>query len=135
MPSFCIFNFIVLMIFQLGAVLHFERSHCKGYLHWRSLLKRLQNILASFDGISLYTNILHAHGLEALSYWINKHPGNLYERFSKQFVLESGRLILENNNCKFNDEFFVQMRWFWDGNDICSYICNVKYGSFWTNIL
>ena len=66
-------------------------------------------ILATFEVISLYTNILHAYELEALSYWIDKHPGSLHKRFSKQFVLESARLILENNNCKFSDEIFVQI--------------------------
>ena len=64
-------------------------------------------ILSTFDVISLYTNIPHASGLEALSYWIDKHPGSLHKRFNKQFILESERRILENNNSKYNDEFFV----------------------------
>ena len=59
-------------------------------------------ILATFDVMRLYIYIPHAYGLEALSYWIDKPPGSLHERFSKQFVLESARLILENSNCKFN---------------------------------
>ena len=66
-------------------------------------------ILVTFDVISLYTNNAHAYGLEVLSYWIDKHPGNLHGKFNKKFVLESARLILENNNCKFNNEFFVQI--------------------------
>ena len=57
----------------------------------------------------MFTNIPHAYGLEALSDWIDKHPGNVHDRFSKQFVLESARLILENNNYKFNGDFFVQI--------------------------
>ena len=44
-----------------------------------------------------------------MSYWIDKRPGTLQERFNKQFVLESARLILKNNNRKFNDKFFVQI--------------------------
>ena len=40
-------------------------------------------ILATFEVIRFYTNILHAHELEALSYWIDKHAGSLHERFSK----------------------------------------------------
>ena len=40
---------------------------------------------------------------------LNEHFGSLYEKFNKQFVLESERPILENNNCKFNDEIFVQI--------------------------
>ena len=40
-------------------------------------------ILATFEVIHFYTNILHAYELEALSYWIDKHAGSLHERFSK----------------------------------------------------
>ena len=58
--------------------------------------------------ISLCTIILHAHEVEALSCWIDKHPGSLHEWFNKQFVSESTRLILENSNCRFNDECFLQ---------------------------
>ena len=47
--------------------------------------------------------------MEALSYWIDKHPVSLHERFNKQSVLESARLTLRSNNCKFNYEFFVQI--------------------------
>ena len=47
--------------------------------------------------------------MEALSYWIDKRPGSLHERFNKQFVLESKRLILENNNSKFNYEILLQI--------------------------
>ena len=45
----------------------------------------------------------------ALSYWIHKYPSTLNEQFSKEFVLEATRFILENNNCKFNNEFFRQI--------------------------
>ena len=47
--------------------------------------------------------------MEALSYWIDIHPVSLHERFNKQSVLESARLTLRSNNCKFNYEFFVQI--------------------------
>ena len=79
------------------------------FLERCSRVNKENTILATFDVISLYTNIPYAYGLEALSYWIDKHPGNVHDRFSKQFVLESARLILENNNYKFNGDFFVQI--------------------------
>ena len=69
----------------------------------------MKTILATFDVVDLYTNIPHAYGLEALYYQIDKHPGSLHERFNKEFVLESVTLILENNNCKLNDDFFVEI--------------------------
>ena len=64
-------------------------------------------ILATFDVISLYTNITLVCGLETLSYWVHKHPSRLQERFYKQSVLESARLTLKNQNCKFNGDFFL----------------------------
>ena len=69
----------------------------------------MKTILATFDVVDLYTNIPHAYGLEALYYQIDNHPGSLHERFNKEFVLESVTLILENNNCKLNDDFFVEI--------------------------
>ena len=65
--------------------------------------------LAAFNMLSLYTNIMHAYGLDALSYWIDKHPGSFHENFNKQFALKWRRCILQNNNCKFNNEFVVQI--------------------------
>ena len=89
--------------------------HVKGYVRENidffercSRVYSENTILASVDVITLYINFPHAYGLQALSYWINKHPGSLYEWFNKQLISESTRLILENNNCKFNLEFFVQ---------------------------
>ena len=55
----------------------------------------MKTVLATFDVVNLYTNIPHAY--EALSYWIDERPSSLHERFNKQFVFESERLILENN--------------------------------------
>ena len=63
----------------------------------------------TFDMKSLYTSISHDYGLEAISFWIEKHPDSLHSRFSKGFVLESIKIILENNNCSFNDEFYRQI--------------------------
>ena len=41
--------------------------------------------LVSFDIVSLYTNIPHNLGLESISFWLNKHPVLLAERFSIRF--------------------------------------------------
>ena len=66
--------------------------------------------LVTFDVKSLYTSIPHNHDLEAICIWVEKHPDSLYSRFSKGFELESIKVILENNNCTFNDEFYRQIR-------------------------
>ena len=51
--------------------------------------------LVTFDVKSLYTSIPHDCGLEAIRFWIEKHPDSLHSRFSKGFVLEIIKIILE----------------------------------------
>ena len=65
--------------------------------------------LVTFDVKRLYTSILHNYGLETRSFWIEKYPDSLHSRFSKGFVMESVKIILENNNCTLNDEFYRQI--------------------------
>ena len=65
-------------------------------------------ILASFDIESLYSNIPHNLGLEAVKYWIEKYPDTLNSRFSKEFIIDGIKLILENNIFCFNDTFYRQ---------------------------
>ena len=63
----------------------------------------------TFDVKGLYTSIPHNYDLEAISFWTEKHPESLHSRFLKGFVLENTKIILENNNCTFNDEFYTQI--------------------------
>ena len=67
-------------------------------------------ILLSFDVTSLYTNINHELGVKAMEYWINKHPGSLNPRFSKEFIIDSILLILTNNTFTFDDRIFLQKK-------------------------
>ena len=64
--------------------------------------------LISCDIVSLYTNIPHDLGLEALRYWLTKHPELLPRRFSLDFVIEAAKLILENNNFMFDGVCYHQ---------------------------
>ena len=68
-----------------------------------------RTVLCTFDVKSLYTNIPHEYGLEAMNYWLNKHQDSINSRFSKAFILESVDFILKNNSFKFNDEYFLQL--------------------------
>ena len=77
--------------------------------------------------------------LAELVLWITleiryKHPGSFHQIFNKQFVTESARFILEKNNCKFNDEFFVEIN-STAGNNVYPYICNIidSVGYFLSN--
>ena len=64
----------------------------------------------TFNIVNLYTNILHTLGLEALDYWLENHPESLHVRFNKEFVLECAKFILQNNNMKFNNKFYNQIK-------------------------
>lgn len=67
-------------------------------------------LLATFDVVSLYTNIDHNLGIEAVAYWINKHPSLLPDEYDISFILEAVELILNNNLFKFNNKHFSQKR-------------------------
>ena len=66
------------------------------------------SILVSFDVESLYSNISHELGLDAITFWTNKHPSEFPSRISNAFVLEGIKLVLENNSFHFNDAHFLQ---------------------------
>ena len=85
------------------------KSYVKDNLDFLRKCSRKNNdstTLVTFDVKSLYTSILHNYGLEAISFWIEKHPDSLNSRFSERFVLESIKMIIENNNCTSNNEFY-----------------------------
>ena len=67
-------------------------------------------ILASFDIESLYSNIPHELGIQAVRFWLEKYPETLKGRFSKEFILDGIELILENNTFSFNDRFYKQTK-------------------------
>ena len=64
-------------------------------------------MLVSFDVESLYSNIPHYLGLEAIAFWINKYPDEFPSRISNEFVLEDIKIILENNSFHFNESYFI----------------------------
>ena len=67
-------------------------------------------LLVSFDVVSLDTNISHELGIKAIDNWLTKYPNLIHKRFSKEFILESIKTILENNNFLFNDVMYNQVR-------------------------
>ena len=64
-------------------------------------------ILVTFDVKSLYTSIPHDYGIEAINFRTEKHSQTLHSIFSREFVFESIKTMLENNNCTFN-KFYKQ---------------------------
>ena len=67
-------------------------------------------ILVSFDVTSLYTNVPHDLGIDAVKFWIEKHPDALPIRFSRDFIISSLKLVLENNHFAFDNEYFLQIK-------------------------
>jgi hypothetical protein len=65
-------------------------------------------IFATFDITSLYSNIPTDLGLEALEYWLDAYPEHS-QRFSKEFILESVKFVLENNSFCFDNKNFLQV--------------------------
>lgn len=61
-----------------------------------------QSILFSFEVTNLYSVIQHDLGLIAVEHLIEKVPNLLHNIFSKDLVLKSPQLILENNFIHFN---------------------------------
>ena len=67
-------------------------------------------LIVTFDVVKLYTNIPHTFGLVAQDYWHENHPESLHAKFNKESVLEYAKLILQNNNTKFKNEFYNQIK-------------------------
>ena len=92
-------------------------KYVKSYMKdTKDFLKKLpenideNSILVTFDVENLYSNIPHDLGLEAIDFWINKYPDELPNSISKEFIINSIKLILENNSFCFNDTYFLQTK-------------------------
>ena len=66
-------------------------------------------ILTTFDVSSLYSNIPHDLGREAISYWVSNFPFNLHHRFTEEFIIDAIDIILNNNTFQFDDKQYVQI--------------------------
>ena len=64
--------------------------------------------LISCDIVSLYTNIPHDLGIEAIRYWLRRHPDLIATRFTTEFVLEALLFVLENNHFLFDGVCYHQ---------------------------
>ena len=66
-------------------------------------------MFASFDVTSLYSNISHTLGLEAIEFWLEKYPEDHNDRFPPEFIMEAIKLILNNNTFMFGSKNFKQV--------------------------
>jgi hypothetical protein len=96
---------------------HFS-SHCGSSFLSVKLTVKIENIsfknpnseLISFDVVSLYTNIPHDLGISAITFWLENKRNIVQDRFSKEFILETGKIILERNVFYFDGKFYRQKR-------------------------
>ena len=70
----------------------------------------LNTILVSFDVTSLYTNIPHDLGIQAVTFWLEKYQAEIPTRFPPDFIVSGLKLVLENNHFYFNDNFYLQIK-------------------------
>ena len=66
--------------------------------------------LTALDVTSLYTNIDHGLGLEALKYWVQKLRHLIPRRFTEKFITDAVKLILENNSFFFDNRHYLQIK-------------------------
>ena len=81
------------------------KSYIKDDWDFINRLPRTTNFeceIYSVDIVSLYTNIPHKLGLEAVEYYVDKHRSRIPKRFTKQFILEGINFVLTNNNFFFD---------------------------------
>ena len=97
----------------LKPYIKYIKSYVRDDLDFLSKVSRKNDkklLLTTFDVVGLYTNIPHNYGLEAINYWLDKFPETLNSRFNKSFIIESTEFILQNNNMKFDDNYFKQIK-------------------------
>ena len=71
-------------------------------------------MLISFDIVSLYTNIPHDFGIEAISYWLDRYPEIIHDRFDKEFIVKGLELILKTTTFRLILYFLISakvLRW------------------------
>ena len=66
--------------------------------------------LVSFDTVSLYSNIPHDLSLEAISFWLDKYPELIANRYNKTSIIEALKIVLENNVFSLNNNYFKQIK-------------------------
>ena len=63
----------------------------------------------SCDVTSLYTSIPVDLGIEAVDYWLGRLSSLIPERFTREFILEAIRFVLENNYFSFDEQIWHQL--------------------------
>ena len=87
-----------------------------------------ETILTSFDVQSLYTNIPHELGLQAIRYWLEKKPELVDNRFNADFIIESIKIVLEENTFVFDENIYRQIKGTAMGTKVAPSYANLVMG-------
>ena len=106
-------------------------SYIKDTFDFLNQLPRKVNpsdILITMDIVSLYTNIPHQLGLEALEFWLKKYPSILPDRLPRNFTLEATHIILTNNYFQFDGTSYLQIKGTAMGTKMAPVYANLTIG-------
>lgn len=109
------------------------KSYIKDTRNFIVYLDTISNIeeddtLLTFDVKSLYTNISHNQGRNAVAFWVEKHRDQIAQRFSLNFILEGLNIVLQNNTFHFNDKYYLQLTGTAMGTKVAPTYANLTLG-------
>ena len=85
-------------------------SYIKDTTHFLQLLSTTpineEDLLVTIDISSLYTNIIHEKGLQAMQEWMD----NNIDHKRTEFIKKLGNLVLKHNCFEFNGQIFLQQQ-------------------------
>ena len=58
----------------------------------------------------MHTNIDNQLGVEAISYWVSKDPNLLPRNISKDFIINSLKIVLEYNTLTSDTDYYIRVR-------------------------
>ena len=86
-------------------------SYIKDTTHFLQLLSTIsiqeEDLLVTIDVSSLYTNIIHEEGLQAMQDWMLQNNISLNRT---EFIKKLGNLVLKHNYFEFNGQLFLQQQ-------------------------
>ena len=107
------------------------KSYIKDSTDFLVKLDRFENIsleditLATVDISNMYGSITKNLGLKAIRYFIDTYPELLNTRFNKEFIIKGLKIVLDNNLCHFNDQYFSQISGTYTGTTVAPTYANL----------
>ncbi|XP_029653803.1 uncharacterized protein LOC115226989 [Octopus sinensis] len=106
----CLRNFIDIILKPLCTYIAIFIRFDIDFLSHLPKTTETNSVLLSLDVVSLYTNIPYDLRIKAIKYWVDKHREAIPNRFTVTFILDSVKLILENNTFFFNGKNYIQIK-------------------------